>query len=181
MSDTENKCELCGATGFPKTQVGKVCGKPLPHEKTCPGIISGTIGDDVIKIDGDKIIAFINGIKNLGMILDEVNFLGIKEPFLIGSQFQSVEKIIEQEKSWKKCLDHIYAGLKENLECIEANRQRLGQMVSMLKHNNELLTSHTCKEAMERLKQFSDLCDNIERHRKAGTLDIIAQIAKPQS
>lgn len=181
MSDTENKCELCGATGFPETQVGKICGKPLPNNKTCPGLISGTVGDDVINIDGDKIIAFINGVKNLGRILDEVNFLGIKEPFLIGSRYQSVEKIIEQEKKWKICLMGIRDGLKENLECIEANRQRLGQMVSLLKHNNELTTSHAFKESLTNLKQFSDLCDNIERHRNAGTLDIITQIAKPQS
>ena len=55
--------------------------------------------DGTETIDGNKVIAFIHAVENLGVILNKLNVIAVKDAFLFGIQQRGVDAIIEQEKT----------------------------------------------------------------------------------
>lgn len=131
---------------------------------------------DEIVIDGDKVIAFTNAIKDLGKILDQVNIIDVKEAFLRGKSLGCVQNIIDTRDKWKQTLGEIGDGLKLNAKEIEASIATTKEMLAFMRPMAGFITSPQFDQAKTNLREFVELCDRLDKHRQSGTLDIVASL-----
>lgn len=129
-------------------------------------------------IDGDRLIQFINAVQSLGRILEQMNVIEVKDAFLVGRKLGSIESIIEQEKAWKKCVVEITAELERNSKVLEASKQEYHRMIATMKPCVSFCASPELERANSQVKQFCDLCDRLQKHKEAGTFELVQQILK---
>lgn len=174
------QCSICHRFAYDPADVGKKCHfKSDKENRQCFGtFVKYTPDPSVVAVDGDKVIAFSNAVRKLADLFDAVNIGDIKEAFLVGRQIGTVESIIERQKLWQDVIHGIRESLLENISSIECGRKPMDAAILLIKHFKEL-NSPDFKACLSNLKEFSGLCDNIAKHREAGTLEIISQLSKP--
>lgn len=130
-------------------------------------------------IDGDKVIAFIKAVENLGEILNHLNVIEIKDAFIVGKEIQSVERVIDTEKKWRDALACIREGFKEDMDSIVANQKYARAAVETLKLIASYAHSRSFDDVLSQLQKLNAVCDQLEKHRNSGLLEALNQFAKP--
>ena len=132
--------------------------------------------EDDIAINGDKVIAFINAIKSLGDILESVNVIEIRGPFLMGSKMQRIDDIIEIQKRWKEVVFDIEQSLANTGKVLEFGVAETERRIVVMKHYSGLINSTQFASALEKAEKFTNLLDQIEHHKQSGTLEILSKL-----
>lgn len=174
------RCNRCGRCCYELKDIGATCGHlMLPDNRTCNGKYVPRIRPeepDTIHIDGDKVIAFSKAVENLAKLFNEIDIFQIKDVFLKGVATRNVDQMIEIEKNWLTAFEAIRSGLKEQCGAIELRKSELERIVLLIRKWMDLSGSLSFKESMANLKQFSDLCDNLAKHRDSGMFELVANI-----
>lgn len=132
--------------------------------------------DGAASIDGDKVIAFVSAVQNLGVILEKLNIIAVKDAFLFGIQTKGIDAIIEQEKTWKGALEQIGDSLKQSGKIVESARQDWKLLHHEIMPLAKFFGGSEFKESLKNVAAFCDLCERLERHRANGTLDLITKL-----
>lgn len=131
-----------------------------------------------IQMDGDKVIAFINAVQNMGRILEQVNVIDIKEAFVLGKKIQCIEDIITQDKKWKECISEITACLAQEVKVVQEGMRYSRDHIAVLKQYQSVLSTPEAAKAKSEMREFIELCDRLQKHKEAGTFELVQQILK---
>ena len=132
-------------------------------------------------VDGDKLIAFINALKDLGTMLEQANVLGVKDAFLVGKSMGCVERVIEQRDKWRRCLAECAEAMKSEIAGIDQAKQNGRHIVEFLQLVRKLGYSDEARAGLEHLKELAEVCDRLERHRNSGILGLVAEMSVKRS
>lgn len=125
-------------------------------------------------LDGDKVIAFGRAVEALGKMFMEINILDIRGAFTVRSKFDSVEAILEQQKTWEMAFAAIARDIKKTADIIDANKEELERLIQLVKSTK----SPDFKEGLASLHLLVELCSEIERLKESGMLEIISKLSK---
>lgn len=129
-------------------------------------------------VDGDRLIAFVNAVKNMGDILGTLNVRCLKDAFLVGAQHNCIDKIIDTEKKWKEAITAITDQLEKEQALLKLGLTDCRQLIAFLSQSHNIFANPNTDLALAKAREFSALLDNIERHRKLGTIDMLCQLSK---
>ncbi len=127
-----------------------------------------------LHIDGDRLIAFVNGVKNLGVILEELNIAEFFEAFKMHSKIGAFDALVEHEKAAVAVLGMVKNDLHAKLAGIDEKKRELHQLIQLAKS----ASSPDAVAGLKVIKEFSDVLDNIAKHRESGLLESVATLAK---
>lgn len=137
------------------------------------------MSDQEPAIDGDKLLSFISAVQEMGRILDKINVIEVREAFWLGKSHQSVDAIIKMREEWSHTLDVVKKGLERTIEKEELTLKCQKEMVAYLRQVNHLGNSPGFKLFLDRLDQFTTLCDRLEKHRASGLLTALNTFSTP--
>lgn len=129
-------------------------------------------------IDGDKVIAFINAVQSMGRILEQVNVIEIREAFLIGKKVKCIDDIVAMDKKWKSTVKEIVEDIAQETLAIQESMRHSREQIALLKHYQSVCASPEQKHTTATMKEFLDLCDRLQKHKEAGTFELVQQILK---
>lgn len=132
-------------------------------------------------IDGDKIIAFIDGVKNLGIILERLNVLEISGAFKVGKKIDAIDRLIDIEKSWGTALAEINKTLSAEVVALGHSQQECKRTVRIFEEVSAMVKLYNLRGTTETIKEFCDVCDRLEKIKSQGTIELVAGILNSKS
>lgn len=132
--------------------------------------------DDALFVDGSRLLKFIDSVKQLGLILEDINVWEIKEAFIKGKEIKTISDIINIHAKWRDSMKEIALAMKADVKNQEDALIRTKDNVKLL---HEFQHEHAKIEKMNgALKGLVELCDRLEKHRASGLLDAVKEIMK---
>jgi len=129
---------------------------------------------ETIEINGNKVIAFANAVQKLGKMFEELNIIELHKLFAMHKQVGSVERILDQKRTWMEAMDLIRITLAKDLAGVQESRDNLHTI------RREMESFKTCctgmKESIATVKELVDLCDRLQKHKESGILDLLASL-----
>ncbi len=122
-------------------------------------------------IDGDRLIAFIKAVKDMGNILEQVNIIEVRECFLLGKQMGGVEKVLEQRKKWQEMMHAIMHGLNVDIQFLNNSKPIVTDMLTVCGKYATLAKNGAFNESIDKLKTLVELLDRLDAHKKSGLLE----------
>lgn len=127
-------------------------------------------------INGDKVIAFINAVGDLGKILNAVNIIEIKDAFIMGKQCERVDRVIDVKKKWQETLEVIQEAWKADLVSFESCLKSSKEMKILLTSISHVGQTREYKDSLQSMKELADVLDRLEKHRHSGLLEKLTKI-----
>jgi len=133
--------------------------------------------DAKIVINGDKVIAFANAVKDLGRMFEELDIVTVHKMFRMGTQIGSIEHILELDKIWCGIFKEIGEDLEKDRAFFIQARQELTVLRGTIKSFGEQ-EEHLIK-ITAKAKELLDVCDRLQKHKESGILDLLLKLKDP--
>jgi hypothetical protein len=132
--------------------------------------------DDKIRIDGDKLLAFINAIQYAGKMMELINVIEIKDAFIVGKQIASIEKVLEYKQKWNECWNAMHKMMGEELKIWDKGMREGREMIVILQQFRAFGHNPQYTDSFNKLKEIVELCDRLQKHRESGILSILQSL-----
>lgn len=132
--------------------------------------------DETVKVDGDQVIAFIGAVEKLGEILHALNVIEVKDAFIYGKRCKAVDEVIDISKSWQHLAKEVGDEFHASVTRINALRSQLNSQIAFMKTLTEAMKSEESKTTLNKINEFADACERIQKLKQDGTLDLILNL-----